>query len=388
MDQEKSPEGDILAALNAILAESINLGVPGLSAIISSSQGTLWQSCTGLVDVRAQVPVAKDHLFNIGSITKVFVAVAILQLVDEKKLNLQDAVADILAPQIYHNIDNAPEATVAGLMSHTAGVDSWEEDPTWIVEARGKNLVPEKIWEKTETLDFIRRPNPSGPRPGQWSYSNTNFTLLGLIVEKIVQGTAESEIRQRILEPLNMSQTYLEGFEKARPYTSPRRYHWDTAHFRSTAGICPEFTQLRESLVDTTGSNLSVEWTAGSIVSSPSDLVKFAVALRDGNLLSPSSLKVMEDWRPAEVSMEMGHGLFRFQGPEGAGKWLGHFGDVLGFTGALFWKEDGDCAACVLANIGTMHAGSVPSSASDLVEKSAFLKLASDLAECKERTFT
>ena len=384
MDQKRLEKPDLIAALQSMLAKSIDAGVPGLSAQVSSSQGTFWQSSAGLIDIEAQQPVEKKHLFGIGSITKVFVAVVVLQLVDEMKLRLQDTVEDILAPHIYYEIENAPKATVAGLLSHTAGIDSWEDDPVWIINGRGRNLVPEKIWGKAETLNYIRRPNHSGPKPGKYSYSNSNFTLLGLIVEKISQHTAEAEIRRRILEPLLMDHTYVEGFEEARPHTSPHRYHWDTAEFRSTAGICPSFIQLPGNLVDATGSNLSVEWVAGGMVSSPSDMIKFATALRDGKLLSPSSLKIMKDWHPAQDSMEMGYGLFRFQGPEGAGNWLGLYGDVLGFTGAWCWKEEGDCAACVLANIGTMHAGRVPSSASDLVEQSAFLKCAGDLAACEE----
>ncbi|KAL8899446.1 MAG: hypothetical protein Q9207_006204 [Kuettlingeria erythrocarpa] len=376
MEPVGSKKPEIIAALQSSLAKSIDAGVPGLSAQVSSSQGVSWQFSAGLADVEAQKPVGRNQVFGIGSITKVFVTVVILQLVEEAKLRLQDTVEDILAPPIYHGIENASEATVARLLSHTSGVDSWEQDLVWIINGRGQKLDPEKMWEKAETLDYVRRPNPCGPKPGQFSYSNTNFTLLGLMIETITQRTAEGEIRRRVLEPLKLAHTYLEGFEPARPHTAaPHRYHWDTEQFRRTAGISPRFAQLRDNLIDATGSNLSVEWTAGAIVSSPLDLITFAIALRDGKLLSPSSLKVMKDWRPAQESMEIGHGLFRFQGPKDAGKWLGHFGDVLGFTGAWFWKEEGDCAACVLANIGTVHAGVVPSSASDLVQESAFRKL-------------
>ena len=128
-----------------------------------------------------------------------------------------------------------------------------------------------------------------------------------------------------------------------------------------------------------------MEWTAGGIVSSPADLVTLATALRAGKLLGPSFLDVMKDWRFAQDSTEVGHGLFRFPGPEGAGRWIGHFGDVLGFNGAWCWKEGGDCVVSVLANIGTMHAGSVPSRGAGLVQESAFLKIASDLAACGEQ---
>lgn len=171
-------------------------------------------------------PVGTKHLFGIGSITKVFVTVVILQLVGEKKLRLDDTVGNLLAPEIYHGIENAPEATIKDLLSHTAGIYSWEDDPVWIIHGRGRKLVPEKIWVKTETLEYIRRPNPSGPKPGKFSYSNTNFTLLGLIVEKTTERTTEDEIRRRILEPLSMKHTYLEGFEDATvPNIFPHRYH-------------------------------------------------------------------------------------------------------------------------------------------------------------------
>ena len=376
-------KGEITAALQGILRQNINAGIPGLSAAIASSQGLIWRSTAGQIDLEAGLPVDTSHLFGIGSITKVFVTVVILQLVDEQKLKLGDTIEELLPLHVYQGIEHAPTATIAGLLSHSAGVESWEDDPIWIINARGKQLDPGKIWEKSETLDYIRRPNPSGPKPGEYSYSNTNFTLLGLVIEKITRNPAQSEIRRRILEPLGMNHTYLEGFETARPHTSPRRYHWNTESFRKIAGICPSFTLPRENLIDATGSNMSVEWVAGGMLSSPSDLVTLALALRDGKLLSPSSLQVMKEWRPAQGSSEMGHGLFRFDGPNGAGKWLGHSGDVLGFTGTWSWKEQGDCAVCILANVGSMHAGRVPSRASDILGKSAFLQLASDLAGCE-----
>ena len=382
MDQGHLGKTDVLSALQDILAKAVLTGVPGLSAAIASSQETIWQPIAGRIDLESDQPVDTRHLFGIGSITKVFVAVVILQLVEEQKLQLEATLEELLPLHVYRGIEHAPPATVAGLLSHTAGIDSWEDDPIWIINGRGKKLDPGKIWEKSETLDYIRRPNPSGPKPSEWSYSNTNFTLLGLVIEKITQNTAEGEIRRRILEPLEMHHTYLEGFEKARPDTSPRRYHWNTVAFRSTAGICPSFGLPRPNLIDATGSNLSVEWVAGGMISSPSDLVTFALALRDGKLLNPSSLEVMQDWRPARDSTEMGHGLFRFDGPDGTGKWLGHTGDVLGFQGAWCWKENGDCAVCILANVGTMHAGKVPLSVSDIIGKSAFLQLASDLVSC------
>jgi len=221
--------------------------------------------------------------------------------------------------------------------------------------------------------------------PGKFSYSNTNYTLLGLIIEKITHHSAEGEIRQRVLIPLDLRHTHLEGFEDATQLQAgklPHRYHYATETFRNTAGICPSCSE-REwkgvSLIDATPSNLSVEWAAGGMISSPPDLLKLAVSIRDGKLLSPSSMKIMQEWQTVAKGMEMGHGLFRGDSPLGYGTWLGHNGSVLGFTGTLWWSEEGDCAICVLANVGTMHAGDVPSSAPQVAWESKFQELAAKL---------
>ncbi|CAI6101485.1 unnamed protein product [Clonostachys chloroleuca] len=370
---------DHVAQINAILRESVRAGVPGLSVAVSSVRKT-WTFSSGVSNLRSLEPVDTTHLFGIGSITKIFVAVVVLQLVEEGKLGLLDTVNGLLEPGVYRGIVDAGDATVARLLSHEAGIDSWEDDPSWIRNGRGSEIEPSYIWAKTETLDYIRRPKKTAPEPGRWYYSNTNYTLLGLIIEKVTGSSAESEIRHRVLNPLGMRQTYLEGFESPPSEgLLPSRYHWATDTFRDAAGTSPLFPPMSERLIDCTSSNLSTEWTAGGILSSATDLATFAVALRDGKLLSSESLAVMTEWRSVANGEEMGHGLFRIKRPD-ADAWLGHFGGVLGFTAALWWKESGDCAVVVLSNVGRMHAGNVPSSGSHIVVKSNLLEVASKLA--------
>ncbi|KAK9423192.1 putative D-Ala-D-Ala carboxypeptidase [Seiridium unicorne] len=389
MHQKYSSQADYIAKLDAILQEAINAGVPAVSAAIHSSQGVLWESSNGLADIQAQRPIGNGDLFGIGSITKLFVTVVVLQLVDEKRLRLSDTVGKLLDSQLYSGIENAADATVARLLRHEAGIDSWEDEPSWIVEGRGKAIDPARIWKKNEPLDHIRRPKAKAPDPGQWYYSNTNYTFLGFIIEKITQQSAEVEIRRRIIEPLGLGHTYLEGFEPSTPAIPPRRYHWATGPFVDDAGISPSFFQIRNDLIDVTGSNLSTEWTAGGIVSSAPDLLRLAIALRDGKLLSAESLLVMKEWRSvSRPGFEMGHGIFRLKAPHDDNTWLGHFGSVLGFTGALWWQEEGDCAVCVLANVGTVHSGNVPSSAADIIRKSQFLRVASRLSACSSSSNT
>ncbi|KAK0101781.1 hypothetical protein ONS95_006933 [Cadophora gregata] len=178
-----------------------------------------------------------------------------------------------------------------------------------------------------------------------------------------------------------MKSTYFEGFEETgeRPVTS--RYHWATETFIETAGICPTFTKPTGYLINVSASNLSVEWTAGGIVSSASDLLKFLINLRDDRLISASSLESMKRWRLVEGVTEQGHGIFRWPSQKGYGTWIGHHGGVLGFTASLWWKEEGDVAVCLLSNVGTMHCGTVPSSSGAVFSRSEFLKLATELSE-------
>ncbi|KAE9382023.1 beta-lactamase/transpeptidase-like protein [Stipitochalara longipes BDJ] len=381
-----SSQADIVATLQAILDSSIAAGVPGISASIRTSSQILWSSTAGFSDLSNQIPINDTHVFGIGSITKVFITIVILQLIEKDKLNLSDTISSLLAEEVFHGIGNAESATIGGLLRHSAGVESWEDDPKWIVEGRGKDLDPERVWGKQDTLEYIR--HPSSLTPGGFSYANTNFSFLGLVIEKITGKSAESEIRRRILAPLGMKDTYLEGFEDGIGGEKvPRRYHFATKDFIKAAGICPRFPQMEwngSNLIDATGSNTSVEWVAGGMLSSPPDLLKLAIAIRDGKLLSSSSMKTLQDWKLASKTAEIGHGLFRFKSPLGYGNWLGHNGSLLGFTGSLFWAEEGDCAVCVLANVGTMHAGDVPSSAAHVAINTEFLELAKKLTASVE----
>lgn len=365
-------------SLQLLLEDGIARGIPGISAAVATSDGVIWTGTAGAADLGAGMPVGPDMLFGVGSITKTFVAVVILQLVEEGRLELDATVRSVLGAAV-DRIPNADRATVAQLLNHTGGMPSWEDDPAWIRDGRGATLDVDRIWGKTETLSYIEGKEPLAVPGASYSYANTNYTLLGMIVEEVTGEDAVDEIHRRILDPLGLEHIYLEGFEPVPADQLPHRYHWATPTFRSDAGVNAAFTEVRSDLIDATSSNLSVEWTAGGMVATAGDLARYVVALRDGQLLGPESMEFMQDWFPAGESTQVGHNVFRSEYPDGLAV-IGHSGSVLGFTASMYWVEGVDVAVAVLANVGTMHSGRVPASAGSVARARAFIDQAVRLA--------
>lgn len=255
--------------IQTLLDSCVAQGVPGVSATIRTTVGEEHCLRAGYSDLSNQTPLQDKTTFGIGSITKVFVAVVILQLVEEENLSLDDTVSSLLPSNPF--LTNDPHASVARIrdfLNHHSGIASWEDDADWIPAGRGRDIQPGKTWRKDETLGYVKPSASAALTPGEFSYANSNYTLLGLIIERVTGRTSEGEIRQRILEHLGMRSTYIEGFETPQPDgqdPTPRRYHWNTPAFHETAGISPHFTSVphRNDLVDVSASNLSVSWMAG-----------------------------------------------------------------------------------------------------------------------------
>ncbi len=364
--------------LQSLLNEGVAKGIPGISAAVATSDGVVWTGVAGFADLQTGVPVRPDMLFGIGSITKTFVAVVILQLAEEGRLDLGATAASLLGPAM-DGIPNADKATIAQLLNHTSGVPSWEDDPAWISDGRGATLDASRIWAKTETLPYIKGHEPLAEPGAAYSYANTNYTLLGMIIEKVTGEEAVDEIHRRILDKLDLEDILLEGFEPVPPEQLPHRYHWATPDFRKDAGVNAAFSEVRPDLIDATGSNLSVEWTAGGMVASARDLALYGAALRDGRLLKPESMEFLTEWFPAGEDQQVGHNVFRTEYPDGPAL-IGHGGSVLGFTGSLYWVEGADVVVVVVSNVGTMHSGEVPGSAGPVARAREFVDLATSVA--------
>ena len=353
--------GNAEARMQSLLDE-LALIAPGVSAAVATSDGVAWSGTAGWSDIENQQAVRPDHLFGIGSITKTFSSVVLQQLADEGLLDLDATLASVLGDEV-DGIANADKASLRQLMNHTSGIPSWEDDATWKREGRGADLVPDHLWGKTETLRYIKDV-PALFAPGsEYSYSNSNFTLLGRVIEVVTGEDVVDVIEARIRQPIGVDSIFLEGFEPVPAERLATRYHFNTPDFRRDAGLNPEFVPVNEKLINVSTTNLSVEWAAGGMVAAAGDLARYGVAVFDGTLLGADALADLTRFQPVREARpddegpvaETGYGVFRRY--LGDHRVLGHGGDVLGYSSLLYYEPNSGVALAILSNAGTMHAG-------------------------------
>jgi len=356
--------------LQDALAEGVRTGIPGISVAIGVGDDVVWAGTAGFSNVLGEVPVTANDRFGVGSITKTFVARVIMQLVDEGLVNLDRTPADYLDLPIIGRTPNTGTATLRQLLNHQSGVPTWEFQEDWIRKGRGDEMDLGHVWGKTETLEYSTEDLFSSTNaPGErYAYSNTNYTLLGLVIEAVTGNDAAAEIRRRILEPLGLTNTFLESFEDI-PGGYVHHYHYATEAFAEVAGVNAGFPEIRPGLIESTAGNLSPEWTAGGIVSSASDLVRWARAIRDGELVSAAANEEVFTYYPPQD--EAGRTSRYLQGiawsPGFYGDYaaFGHSGGTLGFTAYMYWIEGTDVILVMLANVGGMHSALSPSPVGD-----------------------
>lgn len=267
-----------------------------------------WAAGAGTEELASTVPVSTSGRFRIGSVTKTFVATVVLQLADEGRLALDDPVARHLPG----DVPGGEAITVRQILNHTSGIYDYahEQDRStnrWRGEARYRTYHPEEL------LDVAFAQPPYFP-PGQgWHYSNTNYVVAGLLVEKLTGTHYGDAVIDRIIRPLRLNQTTVPGTDPTVPEPHAHGY-----------------TEVAGPLVDATEMNPSLDWAAGEMISTASDLNRFLSALLRGELSSPAALGAMRDTVETGQVFRYGLDLQQYDLPCGVTV-LGHGGELLGF---------------------------------------------------------
>ncbi|HEX8753259.1 MAG TPA: serine hydrolase domain-containing protein [Solirubrobacterales bacterium] len=266
--------------------------------------------------------MSPDLLMRIGSETKTFTATAVLQLVGEGRVGLEDPIS-----RYVKGVPNGGAITVRELGDMRSGLVDFTDNEAWEAEYLA---APTHDWKPRQLLAASFSLPPSFP-PGQgYEYSNTNYVLLGLLVEAVTGERIARYVERHILRPLHMEHTFVpSGATFPRPHAD---------------GYTVQ--PLEDRLVNATGWNFSWAWSAGTMVSDLHDLRIWARALATGTLLKPAVQRQRERFLPFPFSSQAGYGFGLFD----VNGWIGHDGAVPGYESLTVYLPSRRATMVILLN--------------------------------------
>ena len=307
--------------------------LPGLTAIITDKNETRWAGSYGLSD--GVNPMNIESTFSICSISKLFTSVALMQLVEDGKLNLDDRIQDVLPWfDIQNDFINSPDLTVKSIMSHSSGLPRESNHPYW-------SWPDFPFPTKESVVDELKNQKMLYPPSKYYQYSNLGLSLLGFIVEEVSGLSFDDYVNKNILQPLNLSntKTYMSiedyGNILSLGYSSlNRNVERDKVNFFNADGIA----------------------AAAGFTSNVLDLAKFArwqlnlLSSSEKNILLPETLKDMHkvhwDDDLSSVTRGLGFGVYNLDG----GTWVGHGGSCPGYRSQLYISPELGIAYSVMIN--------------------------------------
>ncbi|MCX5366542.1 beta-lactamase family protein [Streptomyces sp. NBC_00124] len=316
----------VVAALNAAMAE----GAPGAMARFTGPDGVQART-VGVRDRESGAAMDVRARFRIGSVSKTFSSVVLLQLVQERKLEL-----DVPVNRYLPGLLPDDRITVRHLMTHRSGLADYT-DAMFEHTVPGFEAVRNRVFSYQELVD-LSLSEPRTTEPGvAYKYSNTNFVVVGMLIEKITGKPVAKEYQRRIIGPLGLRNT-----SYVHPDVRIAGLHVHGYLHPDEAGA---------PLVDSTEQTVSWAQSAGAIISSPADLNTFVTALMKGKLLSPRMLEAMTTVTPTDTTNTRfyGLGLRRYDLSCGT-RVYGHTGTVQGFYTYAFATADGRRSLSAMAN--------------------------------------
>jgi D-alanyl-D-alanine carboxypeptidase len=340
-------DGPTRADVQRALERVVDGGAPGVTAVLRGPGG-LERYSAGSANLRSGRPISPRDHGRVGSVTKSFTATLVLQLAAEGRLGLDDSVERWL-PGV---VPDGDRITVGQLLNHSSGIADYCSVPG-ITLCDTPNPDPTRRWTPEELVAIGVGAPPTFPPGEGWSYTNTDYTLLGMIIERATGRTLGAEYERRIFRPLGLDQT---SFPTSTSMPRPVGHGYDVL----APGTWP---------TDVTATSPTIAGSAGAIVSTPGDLQTFMRALLRGRLVSPSLLGEMKRPTPGSLdgaySLEgggvgtYGLGLIHYTWSKACGVW-GHTGAFPGYrTIAVSNRNGRRGAAMYITSEGLAPPGAV-----------------------------
>lgn len=309
------------AAIDASARKTLAQGSPGMVVQVAQDGRLLFTGSYGLANLEHHAPVTGDTVFRLASITKQFTAAATLLLVDEGRISLDDRLSRYVP-----ELAQADQVTIYQLLAQTSGIPDYAADPE-LAATRSVARTPAQMLGRIAALTPAFEFEP-GTR---WAYSNSNYALLGLVIERVSGRDLQTFYRERLFGPAGMTATVFDDPADVVPGRAAgyRRAKDAPAGFRNAHWLSP-----------------TIPGAAGGVRGTAGDLVRWSEALFGGRILKADSLKALAspallgDGRTTRFGMpaawqqglDSDYGLGTFVKPTPGGQRLGHSGDMDGFS--------------------------------------------------------
>ncbi|MFF9508079.1 serine hydrolase domain-containing protein [Streptomyces sp. NPDC014724] len=301
-------------------------GMPAALASVKGREGRTRSYTAGVGDLATGSKVPRDGQVRIGSNTKTFTAVVMLQLVGEGKVGLDTAIDTYLPGLVRGDGIDGRRITVRQLLQHTSGLPEYTDDLDLAT-------LQHRYFEPRDLLDIALKQKADFPPGAKWEYSNTNYLLAGLIIQKVTSRPVGEEITRRVVVPAGLRHTYFPApGDMTIHEPHPKGYFRDSAD-----GPLRDYTEMDPSW----------GWAAGAMVSTNTDLNQFHAALLGGRLLPAAQLAEMRTTVPADDlgdGVRYGLGLASVPLSCGGVYW-GHGGDIPGYESRGGATGDGRAAS-------------------------------------------
>lgn len=310
-----------------------NEELQGVSCYIESGEKGYWYGAAGIENIAQSQPMDTTYSFWAASVTKIFTSALIFKLYEDSLLDIQDKIVDCVPGHANINAN----ATIEQALNHTSGIADILRHPNATQQWFNQNAS--KQWEPNEVLsNYLQAPdfNPGAA----WGYSNTNYILLGMIIETVTGKSYAAHLEDEIINPLGLTDTWFPPFMEST---------------NEVAKGYSDFNQdgeLEDANFLHSTSFATMVFTAGALISSPKDLAKIATELYSGNLFKSSEtlgnyLQFL-NVRISQHALGYGYGCnsFDYLGDV----FYGHGGDINGYTNYAIYSPDADISLSLMIN--------------------------------------
>jgi len=336
-----TPDFPKATALKEILDRYTKDALPGAVISVYSGNDGAWSGAGGFSDIARKQAMNTSMLQYLQSISKSYMAVAILKLYEDGRIRLDDPITKYLSPKHYNLLANATRITIRMLLNHTSGLPEYSNNPAFVSYVM---LHPTTVFDIEDALTYLKNEKAIFEPGAKHKYCNTNYLLLSMIADALT-GDHATYIDKIIFQKLHLRNTFYRSSPGYLKYDNLVHAYWDVLETSRPADITP--LQL---------ANVATLKGDDGIVCTPDDAITFLKGLQEGKLLRPETFEEMKTWVNDDAGKPIyGLGLVYYEA--GGLKGFGHSGGGIGAGCMLIYVPEKNTYIFMATNVGTLFGG-------------------------------